>query len=136
MKFLIVEDDFTARKHLQIHLSQFGDCFIAVNGEEAIHAVKEALAEGEPYDLICLDIMMPGIDGHKTLETIRWLEEKHSVGRERGAKVIMTTAMADAEHLAEAFKEGCEAYLQKPIKKEQLLKEMEKLGLIQAGATK
>ena len=36
MKFLIVEDDFTARKLLQIYLSDYGDCFVAVNGREAV----------------------------------------------------------------------------------------------------
>ncbi len=38
MKSLIVEDDFTARKLLQVYLSDFGDVFIAVNGKEGVQA--------------------------------------------------------------------------------------------------
>ena len=68
IKTLIVEDDFACRKALQIFLSEYGNCFIAVNGCEAVEAVRQALDEDQPYDLICLDIMMPEMDGHERSE--------------------------------------------------------------------
>jgi two-component system, chemotaxis family, chemotaxis protein CheY len=40
MKTLIVEDDFTARLVLQRFLSRYGDCDIAVNGQEAVEAFR------------------------------------------------------------------------------------------------
>ena len=55
MKILMAEDDFTSRKILQIILSKYGEVDIAVNGSEAIKAVKFALAKHENYDFICLD---------------------------------------------------------------------------------
>lgn len=129
MKCLIAEDDFTARRLLQIYLADYADCFIAVNGIEAVQAVTEALEEGEPYDLICLDIMMPGMDGHEALQAIRKIEEDHGIGGLDGTKIIMTTATADPSDIVSAFRSGCEAYIVKPVHKEKLLKEMQKLGL-------
>jgi two-component system chemotaxis response regulator CheY len=130
MKCLIVEDDFTARKLMQTYLSDCADCFVAVNGYEAVEAVKDALDEGEPYDLICLDIMMPGMDGREALKTIRQIESEHGIGGLHGVKVIMTTALEDSKNVIGAFREGCEAYIVKPVEKGKLLEEIEKLGLL------
>jgi len=130
MKCLIVEDDFAARKLLQIFLSDYGDCFIAVNGNEAVEAVQEALNEGKPYDLICLDIMMPEMDGHQALKAIRRIEGEYGIGGLDSVKVIMTTALNKSENVFGAFRSGCEAYIVKPVIKEKLLEEMEKLDLM------
>lgn len=129
MKSLVVEDDFAARKLMQRWLSQVSDCDIAVNGIEAVDAFNEALTNGDPYDLICLDIMMPQMDGHQALEAIRQIESEQGIVGLDGVKVIMTTALGDSKHVMGAFREGCEAYIVKPIEKQNLLTEMEKLGL-------
>ncbi len=131
MKCLIVEDNFTARKLLQIYLSPFADCSFAVNGREAVEAVRNALDERQPYDFICLDIMMPEMDGHQALEEIRKIESEKGICGLDCVKVIMTTALSDSGNIMGAFNTGCESYLIKPIKKEKLLEEMNKLGIIQ-----
>ncbi len=129
LKILIAEDDFTCRKLLQTFLSEYGDCFVAINGHEAVEAVREALDKGQPYDLICLDIMMPEMDGHEALEAIRQIENEHGIAGLDGVKVIMTTVLGDSKNVIGAFRTGCEAYIVKPVSKEKLLEEMEKLGL-------
>lgn len=136
MKFLIVEDDFTARQLLQIYLAPFGQAFVAVNGCEAIKAFKDALFLEEPYDMICLDIMMPCMDGQQALQEIREIEAQHGIGGLDAVKVIMTTAKGDSKDIFTAFRSGCEAYLIKPIRKEALVQEMQNLGLIPAPAEK
>ena len=130
MKCLIVEDEFAARKLLQIYLSDYADFFIAVNWREAVDAFKDALSEVQPYDLICLDIMMPQMDGHDALAAIRQIEKEHGINGLDGAKVIMITALSDSKNIIGAFRKGCEVYIVKPVKKEKLLEEMEKLGLL------
>ena len=130
MKCLIVEDDFVCRKVLQSCLIDHGDCFIAVNGREAVHAFQIALDEGAPYDLICLDIMMPEMDGHEALKAIRQIENDHGTEGLDGVKIIMTTALDDPKNAMGAFKAGCQSYIVKPIVKEKLLEEIEKLGLL------
>ena len=136
MKCLIVEDDFSARKLLQAYLQDRADCFVAINGKEAVDAVHQALEQGEPYDLICLDIMMPEMDGQETLQAIRQIEHKYRTHGHKGAKVIMTTALSEPEHVIGSFKIGCESYIVKPIRKDDLLHEMAKLGLIKLEASK
>lgn len=132
MNSLIVEDDFTARKLMQVYLEELGSCYIAVNGKEAVEAVTEAMDEGKPYDLICLDIMMPEMDGMEALKHIRKIEKDHGVDGLSGSKVIMTTAKGHSQDIFAAFNVGCEAYLIKPIRKPELFAEIAKLGLIEA----
>ena len=75
MRTLVVEDDFTSRLLLQSFLAKYGDCHIAVNGKEAITAFRTANQEGNKYDLICMDIMMPEMDGQAAITQIRDLEQ-------------------------------------------------------------
>jgi two-component system, chemotaxis family, chemotaxis protein CheY len=130
MKTLIVEDDFTSRLLLQKILSPYGESHIAVNGKEAIEAFMVAWAEGRLYDLICLDIMMPEMDGQEVLKRIRNMEDLEGVLPGRGVKVIMTTALKDKENVFTAFNEQCDAYLIKPVDKANLLGKIREFGLI------
>jgi two-component system chemotaxis response regulator CheY len=130
MKTLIVEDDFTSRLLLQELLKSYGPSHIAVNGKEAVEAVRIALEAKEPYDLICLDIMMPEMDGQQALKEIRKLEEAQGIFSTDGAKIMMTTALGDMKSVIAAYKSLCDAYLNKPIKKAKLLEELRKLKLI------
>jgi len=130
MKSLIVEDDFAARRLMQIYLTSYGECSVAVNGIEAVNAVKLAIEENQPYDLICLDIMMPIMDGMDALKMIRQFEKVNGIEGLDIAKVIFTTAKRLSEDIVSALKTGCESYLIKPIRKEKLITEIEHMGLL------
>lgn len=130
MKILIAEDDFTNRVLLQKLLEKYGSSHIAINGQEAVKAVRIALAAKTPYDLICLDIMMPVMDGLTALQNIRDLEEAQGITSTHGAKVIMITALDDVKNSMAAFYSLCDAYLVKPINGAQLLEKLHKMGLI------
>ncbi|WP_136796120.1 MULTISPECIES: response regulator [Desulfosediminicola] len=131
MKILIVEDDFLTRSLLSALLSEYGVCHVAANGEEALAAVTRAYAENSPYDLICLDIVMPVMDGQKALHDIRQIEEKHGISGLDACKVIMITAQDDSENIMRAFHQGkCEAYLTKPLDRDKLLYHLKELGLV------
>lgn len=134
MRTLIVEDDFVCRRLLQKLLSPYGDCDITINGKEAIEAFLLALDEDESYDLICLDIMMPEMDGQEALKKIREIEKEKGILGLDGVKVIMTTALKDSKNVFGAFKTGCEGYLVKPIDKKKLIEEIKKLELIEEGS--
>ncbi len=130
MKTLIVEDDFTSRVLLQEILKCHGPCHVAVNGQEAVTAVAGALEAGEHYDLICLDIMMPEMDGQEALQQIRALEEARGILSSAGAKIVMTTALNDMKNVGNAFNNLCDGYLVKPIEKSRLQDELIKFGLV------
>lgn len=130
MRFLIVDDDRVCRELIKAMLEPYGQCTFAVDGQEAIDAVRLALEDGEPYDLVALDIMMPSVSGHDALKGIRKLEADRGVYGSDGVKVIMTTALRDSKHCIQSFKEGCESFVTKPVVEEELLGKMRDLGLL------
>jgi two-component system chemotaxis response regulator CheY len=136
MRILIAEDDLVSRNFLSKFLEKYGDCDMVVDGLETLDAFLMALKDKEPYDLICLDIMMPKVDGVKTLKAIRDLEKQYGVAPEDRVKIIMTTALAEAQLVRQAFDFGCEAYATKPIDTKKLLEVMGKLGLLTQDANK
>lgn len=131
MKTLVVEDDFLARALLSTLLSQYGICHVAVNGREALSAIERAFDEKEPYDLICLDIVMPVMNGQETLLELRKMELDRGITGQDITKVIMVTASDDSKNIMKAFRQGqCEAYLTKPIDRNNLVGHIQNLGLI------
>jgi len=130
MKTLIVEDDFTSRRLLQTLLSPYGECHIAVNGREAVDAFRVAYDSGRSYDLICMDIMMPEMDGQTALKQIRALEEAAGVLPHAGVKIIMTTAVSDTKAVFASYQELCDGYLFKPIDTGKLVGYLKSLGLL------
>ena len=131
MKVLIVEDDFISRKLLQRVLSHYGECDVAVNGNEAVTAFKLSLKGDSEYDLICMDIMMPDMDGQQALKEIRAIEDERGIADPDRVKVIMTTALDDPKNVVESLhRGGASAYLAKPIDRSRLLEEIRDLGLL------
>ena len=130
MKILIVDDDFMSRKLLQEMLKPYGSTHIAVDGQEAVDAVRVAVVEGNPYNLICLDILMPGMDGQQALKQIRAMEEMDGKNSSKGAKIIMITTLGDPKSVMASFKSLCDGYVVKPIDIAKLLSELRKLKLI------
>lgn len=132
MKTLVAEDDFVSRTVLQEILTPYGTCHLAVHGEEAMAAYERAITTGQPYDLICLDIMMPKLDGQEVLRRIRQREKELGIGGSDMVRILMVTALGDAKNIMTALVRGsCEGYLVKPIRREKLLAQLRKLGMIQ-----
>ena len=108
---LIVEDDQTISKLIAASLSISGyesvPCF---DGNEAVHMVRN-----EEFDLILLDIMLPGLDGFQVMEKIR----------ETGTPVIFLTAMGDVSDRVKGLKSGAEDYIVKPFEPLELLARIE-----------
>jgi two-component system chemotaxis response regulator CheY len=130
MRVLIVEDDFTSRLLLHKFLSDYGECHVAVNGTEAAQAFQRAKQEGQKYDLICMDIMMPEMDGQRALREIRALEQAAGTLSGDEVRVIMTTGLEDTKNLLESFQGWCDAYLTKPIDTAKLLGHLKPFALI------
>lgn len=114
-------------------MSEYGTCDIALDGMDTLDQFLEAMKQNASYDLLCLDIMMPKIDGIKVLKVIRELERQYHVAPERRVKIIMMTAIADVDYVDQAFTMGCDAYASKPIDIEKVREVMQSLGLIEEG---
>ncbi len=128
MKSLIVEDDFASRLVLQAFLSRYGECHIAVNGKEAVDAFRSAVDAGPQYDLICMDILMPEMDGQAALRAIR-AEEASRPSSSKRSRIIMTTALSSLMDVSAAYQGMCDGYLIKPIDLGKLREEITDLGL-------
>lgn len=127
MRSMIVDDDEMGRLMLATLMEEFGPCDQAANGQEALELFDRALAEGNPYSLICLDIVMPVMDGKTTLINIRE-RDKVQGGR---TKVFMISACSSPQDIEDAFFEGdCDDYVVKPFRRDALTQMIERHNLI------
>ena len=129
MKSLVAEDDATNRKLLHAFLSRYGTCDVALDGKQAVDAVSLARQNRQSYDLVCMDLRMPVMDGQEAIREIRKQEVAASVAKP--AKIIVTTVHTDMVDITTALLGRCNAYLVKPIEIAKLKKELITLGLIQ-----
>jgi two-component system chemotaxis response regulator CheY len=140
MRILIVDDDSIQRRLLAAFLSPLGDCTEARDGEDAIRLFTEAYARHCPFSLVCLDIQMPGLDGHATLRALRAAEAgfghtlrstEVQLGRSglSGTRILMTTAVDHPQDMFDAFLSQCDGYLVKPIDPARLQDRIEELHL-------
>jgi two-component system, chemotaxis family, chemotaxis protein CheY len=129
MKCLIVDDEIFCREFVATLLRTTADCHQASNGTEALERYNSALASGEPYDLIVMDIMMPGMSGHDAATSIRSIEKEKQTDKK--VNIIMLTALNSANDAMESFCNAqSAAYLVKPVSKEGLFNVLTKLGLL------
>ena len=108
-KILIVDDDDELRGNITAILKDNGFTTEDVSsGQEAINLLKF-----NNYNVILLDLMMPGMDGMETLTNIRAINKQ--------TKVIMITAFASVANAVDAIKKGSSDYITKPFKIDELL---------------
>jgi Response regulators consisting of a CheY-like receiver domain and a winged-helix DNA-binding domain len=130
MKILVAEDDLVSRKFLLKFFSSYGRCDLVVDGLEAVDAFLLSVQEKDFYDVICLDIMMPKVNGTKVLKAIRDLETQQGMLPEKRSKVIIITALAETQFVQNAFEVGCEAYVMKPVDTNKLTEVLKDMSLI------
>ena len=117
-KILIVEDDSNIAKYIQACLTIGGyDSEICSDG---LSAVERACGGG--FDLILLDVMLPGLDGFQVMESVK----------DSGVPVIYLTAVQDVAHKVQGLKSGAEDYIVKPFEALELLKRHHKAETVLA----
>jgi len=134
MRCLIVEDVDFEREMMEFFLADYAETDSAADGVEAVELFSSALEEGRPYQLVCLDILMPHMNGQEALKAMRQAEATGG-NPSRKAVIIMTTAMNSREDMEEALWQGdCTDYLVKPIILADLVALMRKYNLIPSGS--
>ncbi|MDO9525347.1 MAG: response regulator transcription factor [Gemmobacter sp.] len=108
LHLLVVDDDERIRGLLQKFLIRNG--FLVSTARDAAQARR--LLVGLEFDLIVLDVMMPGEDG---VSLTRWLRERQAV------PVLLLTARGEADNRIEGFEAGADDYLVKPFEPRELL---------------
>lgn len=116
---LVVDDSAAIRKQLEIELRQAGIASdFAETGEEALQKVAS-----HSYDLIFLDIIMPGIDGYETCRQMRTRREM------KKTPIIMLSAKTSPLDEVQGVIAGASTYLTKPVKSEQLQKTLKRVSM-------
>ncbi len=132
MKCLIVEDNRQDSQLLSRMLMTYGNSDFAENGGDAFEIFKQAHAAEEPYDVIFLDIMMPGMDGNEVLRRIReW--EKNNLGNGIPVQIVMASSKSDTDTIISSYDDGCQHFFMKPYDKNDLFLLMEKMGFEKTG---
>ncbi|MBW4056927.1 MAG: response regulator [Proteobacteria bacterium] len=127
MKALIVDDVEMNRELLAIFLEGRATSVVAESGEEALQLVEDALGADAYFDLICMDISMPGMDGHEALKKIREVEAASGCAR---AIVFMVTGSSSPDDMFDALiNGGCDDYLTKPLMQQSFNELLAKHGL-------
>ena len=127
---MIAQGDLNSRRLLKNLLSAHGECDIAVDGQEVIQAFKAAHQEKAPYDLLCLDILLPDNNGLETWNNIRAYEKKHEIHGANLFKIIMSSVLDSFQNIGVSFQEECEVYQSKPVTKEKLDQILRQFGLV------
>src|SRR5579875_3314220 len=108
-RILIIDDEAAIRESLETLLSLEGYAVeTAENGELGLERIAE-----QPFDLVLLDLALPGRNGIEILSTLR--------ERETTLPVIMITAFGTVDNVVEAIRGGAQNFVQKPWDNEKLL---------------
>ena len=115
LRVLIVDDNATYRDILHRQVLSWGmrsGC--AENGQNALEMLKKAASMGDPYDLVILDMMMPGMDGPELARTIKADSAISSV------RLILLTSIGQDNDTETMHRHGISTYLVKPVRQSQL----------------
>ncbi len=116
MRILVVEDETQLARQIASSLEQAGHELCLTNGgERALHRIQNS-----HFDLIVLDVRLPGIDGFEVLRQAR--KERLS------SRVLMLTANGEVQDKVLALQLGADDYLTKPFAMQELLARVEALG--------
>jgi len=116
MHILVVEDDTVLARRIASTLTEAGhDPIVVHDGEKALDKTKAT-----PFDLIVLDIILPGMDG---FEVLRHLRAQHLVSR-----VLMLTARGEVKDRVTGLQLGADDYLPKPFAMGELVARVNALG--------
>ena len=123
---LVVDDNIVNQKLMDTLLGKWGhQVTIAGDGEQAIKAV-----EGKSFDLILMDIQMPGMDGLEATRRIRSLET--SLPDRRRTPIYALTAEALDEQVSAGLRAGLDGYLTKPLERMRLQAALEAAATVSA----
>jgi CheY-like chemotaxis protein len=125
LSVLVAEDNEINALLMRSLLTRLGhQVVITINGEEALESWLAAKSAGTPYDLVLMDIQMPGLDGIETTKRIRLNE----AGTGQRTPILALTANTLVEDRYACFEAGMDGFLVKPLDREKLAEALGRLG--------
>lgn len=109
-RILIVDDSPSVRTQLNLYLSDRKfECYTAQDSEEAVRAVKQVR-----FDLIFMDVIMPGVDGYQACKVIK------SMASTKQVPIVLLTSKNSPIDRIHGIMSGCDKYLTKPVRSSEL----------------
>ena len=131
MRILVVDDDSPSRRTLEKYLEPWGEVDAVGDAVACIEAFRSAIEGGDPYGIVFLDIVMPGMSGHEALRELRAIEADWKVKAHDEVRIVMTSILEDPHTVIKAYNEGgATSYLVKPISRKNIDEELRRLGLV------
>ncbi len=128
LRLLLVEDNpFTQKLMSRLLTMRAQHIAVASQGEEALPLLQAAAAQGQPFNMVLMDIRMPGMDGYETTLAIRQWEAHAAQPR---IPIIAVTVLNDDADRQRAKQVGMDGFHCKPVQANQLFAEMEQLLLV------
>jgi len=130
MRFLIADDNQMNQNLMHIIFKPYGTCDIVSNGLEVMEKYLDSIKTNSPYDLICLDILMPTMDGHKTLHKIRMIENEKNIKYEDRTLIMMVTGIDNDIDRVRSICSEADAIMVKPVTVKSVREKLIELQLI------
>ncbi len=117
-KILFIDDNKDVQKLLHVAIKRKGqhELTLASNGEEGL-----TIAASQPFDLVLLDVMMPGMDGYQVARRLR------ADPRTKNMPILMFTARAQSADAEAGMEAGADAYVSKLTAVDEVLKKIDEL---------
>jgi len=115
MKTLVIDTDRAIMDAVSAIFCKKGGCDWAEDGEKGLDMIKSAFKQGQPYDLIVLEIVLPEVSGYTIIKEVRNLELNMNISPIDEVKIIVLTYRSDEPTLLQAFRNGATGWVSKPI---------------------
>ena len=126
MRVLVVDDD-PVQVALITQLVEIFEVDHVSSGDEAFELFQHGHREGTPYQLMFMDLMMPGLDGYMLLEAIRSQESQQYLPK---LYAIVISGKSVQTGMTEGLNDQCDDYLVKPVDSEMILRSLQNLALL------
>lgn len=126
-RFLSIDDSQIFTNWMSMILKPYGETFTANDGELGFELYKKELAI-DSFDVIFLDLNLPGIDGEEMIKRIRGYEEHNKVLHK--SLIFMVTANTDPIQMMKLLEKGADFYLSKPVDQQRFFEALERFKVI------
>ena len=125
MRYLVIDDEPIARRQLRLLLESHGRVDEAPDAIAGLQRIRDAIADNDPFDLVCIDLSMPGPSGIDAIKMVKDVDQKLRHGKH--TNVVVVTASDDQKDMRAALQQHVDGYLLKPVTPGQIVETIDPL---------